>query len=58
MTGIKAAFLAEWHDDDMALRARIVEARGALARVDADDAILRDCASSASRSVRTVCAGN
>jgi magnesium chelatase subunit I len=34
----------EWHDDDMALRARIVEARGALARVDADDAILRDCA--------------
>jgi hypothetical protein len=28
----------------MALRARIVDARGALARVDADDAILRDCA--------------
>jgi hypothetical protein len=40
----QAAFLSEWHDDDMALRARIVEARGALARVDADDAILRDCA--------------
>jgi magnesium chelatase subunit I len=40
----QATFLSEWHDDDMALRARIVEARGALARVDADDAILRDCA--------------
>ncbi len=40
----QSAFLSEWHDDDMALRARIVEARTTLSRVDADDAILRDCA--------------
>ncbi len=40
----QSAFLADWHDDDMALRARIVTARAALARVDAEDAILRDCA--------------
>ncbi|MCU4652340.1 magnesium chelatase ATPase subunit I [Roseibacterium sp. SDUM158016] len=37
-------FLADWHQRDMDLRARIVSARAALAHVDADDAILRDCA--------------
>jgi magnesium chelatase subunit I len=39
-----AGFLGAWHEADMDLRARIVAARGALAHVDADDAILRDCA--------------
>jgi magnesium chelatase subunit I len=38
------AFLSEWADADAALRAGILSAREALPRVDADDAILRDCA--------------
>jgi magnesium chelatase subunit I len=40
----RAAFQKEWHDRDMDLRARILTAREALAHVDADDQILRDCA--------------
>ncbi len=39
-----AAFIAEWQAADMDLRARILTARAALGRVDASDAILRDCA--------------
>ncbi|MDG4646910.1 magnesium chelatase ATPase subunit I [Roseibacterium sp. SDUM158017] len=37
-------FMTEWRARDMELRARILTARAALAHVDADDAILRDCA--------------
>ncbi|MEM7721664.1 MAG: magnesium chelatase ATPase subunit I [Pseudomonadota bacterium] len=39
-----AAFLDEWKADDIGLRKTILAARAALPRVDADDAILRDCA--------------
>lgn len=39
-----AAFLEEWKTDDISLRKTILSARAALPRVDADDAILRDCA--------------
>lgn len=38
------AFGAEWNSSDAALRARIVEARGRLATVEATDDTLRDCA--------------
>ncbi|MEQ8366496.1 MAG: magnesium chelatase ATPase subunit I [Roseicyclus sp.] len=38
------AFLANWRDADMNLRARILEARAALPGVAADDSVLRDCA--------------
>ncbi|MGP1357407.1 magnesium chelatase ATPase subunit I [Roseicyclus sp.] len=38
------AFQAQWLPRDMELRQRILDARAALPRVDADDAILRDCA--------------
>jgi len=38
------SFMAEWHDADMDLRARIVTARAALPTVAADDDVLRDCA--------------
>src|SRR6056297_134433 len=38
------AFLANWRDADMNLRARILEARAALHGVAADDSVLRDCA--------------
>lgn len=37
-------FLTDWRARDLELRASIVEARKMLAKVDANDAILRDCA--------------
>ncbi len=40
----ETAFRTEWHPRDMELRERILAARKGLAEVDADDAILRDCA--------------
>jgi magnesium chelatase subunit I len=40
----REAFQAQWLPRDMELRQRILDARAALPRVDADDAILRDCA--------------
>jgi magnesium chelatase subunit I len=40
----REAFQAEWHPRDMELRQRILDARATLPRVDASDAILRDCA--------------
>jgi len=39
-----AGFAAAWAAADMALRAKILAARAALAHVDASDAIVRDCA--------------
>jgi len=39
-----AGFAADWAAADMALRAKILAARAALAHVDASDAIVRDCA--------------
>ncbi|MEY3003131.1 MAG: hypothetical protein RLZZ491_307 [Pseudomonadota bacterium] len=37
-------FLAEWREQDLMLRARIVTAKDALGQVAADESILRDCA--------------
>ncbi len=39
-----ATFMTTWHDADMALRDKIVSARAALPHVEADDAVLHDCA--------------